>query len=129
MSGKRKCPNQRCAQHPELYLTGGSPQQGPTHHCRICGYAYWTHEVKPSEDEVKAAEIAAPKYTEAQLRLALTREVLKPMPPGEWGKGAEKRMIEQLGGPNQPYWLQDKKKKYWTQKYKELYPPPEEEKK
>jgi len=132
MSGRSnlyKCTNNRCSQHPYLYITGENLKTAPSHHCRICGYAFWTHEELPSKEELEDIVKQYPKYTEAYLKLALTREVLKPLPPGNWGKGAEKRMIEQLGGPRQPYWLQEKKKRYWTRKYEELYPPPKEEKK
>jgi len=125
MSGKIKCPNINCAQHPELYITGNSPQQGPTHYCRVCSYAYWTHVEAPDIEEVKAVEKAYPKYTRDRITEALTRNVIKPMPPGEWGKGAEKRMVEQLGGPDQPYWLHNKKKIYWRKEYEKLYPPEE----
>ena len=124
MSGR--CTNQRCSQHPKLRITGMSIKQGGTHYCPVCGWCYWTWEELPSDEEIKAGKLQAPKYTEAQIKLALTREVLKPIPPGEWGKGAETRMIEQLGGPNQPHFLLIKEKKYWSKKYEELHPPEKE---
>jgi hypothetical protein len=120
-----KCTNKRCSQRPLLYQTGWGASQGCTHRCKICGWGYWTHEIKPKLADIQAAEKANPKFTRDAIIVAMTREVLRPQPPGEWGKGAEKRMIEQLGGPKSPYWLSKKLKRYWEAKYLELYPPPE----
>lgn len=117
-----KCKNPRCSQHPDLYQTGWSAKQGPTHHCRVCGWGYWTHIVKPTAEQVAEAEKLYPKFTKEALIEALTREVPRPKPEGELYKDAEKKMIEQLGGPDSPYWLQKHKKRYWRAKYIELYP-------
>lgn len=112
------CQNEACSQHLPLHQTGFSEKQGCTHYCKICGWGYWTHEVKPTTEEVQAAEKAFPKYTRERITNALTREVLKPKPPGIW----EKVMIEHLGG-FQPYWLSRNLKRIWRKKYLELHPP------
>lgn len=112
------CQNASCSQHPPLYQTGFNTAQGCTHYCKICGWGYWTHIIKPTDEQIKTAEKLYPKYTKALLTDMLTWEIVKPKPPGIWGKGSvEKTMLKYLG-EFQPYWLSDKLKKIWKAKYK-----------
>ena len=122
------CTNKVCSQRPPLYQTGFGKSQGCTHYCKICGWGYWTHDVPPDQETVDAVIKQNPKLSILQIKEALTREVLKSKPPGKWGEGAEKLMLEHLGR-FQPYWLSDELKKIWAAKYLKAYPPPEDKKK
>ena len=110
------CTNKVCSQRPPLYQTGFGKSQG------------WTHDVPPDQETVDAVIKQNPKLSILQIKEALTREVLKSKPPGKWGEGAEKLMLEHLGR-FQPYWLSDELKKIWAAKYLKAYPPPEDKKK
>jgi len=123
-----RCTNPACAQHRKLTITSFSKSQGCTHYCNICGWGYWTHDVPPDQATVDEVIKVNPKLSILQIKEALTVEVLKPVPPGEWGKGARKRMHEHLG-KFQPFWMSAKAKKFWAAKYLKEYGPPEPEKK
>jgi len=124
---KNRCSNKSCNQRPLLYQTGYSSKQGCTHCCHVCGWGYWTHEIEPSTEEISEVQKLNKKMTYGDIKKALTKEVLKPYPQGEWGKTAEKKMIEHLGG-HQPEWLPHRLKIYWRAKYLELNSPDETKK-
>lgn len=121
---KQRCVNPRCSQRPHLNQTGWGIKQGCTHYCPICSWGYWTHKIEPSTDDISVVQKANKKLTYSDAKIALTQEVLKPYPAGEWGKTAEKKMIEHLGG-HQPEWLSRKLKLYWREKYLEMFSPEE----
>ena len=123
-----RCTNKACAQHRELTVTSFSKSQGCTHYCRICGWGYWTHDIAPDQETVDAVIKQNPKFSILQIKEILTVEVVKPVPPGEWGKGPEKLMLEHLGR-FQPFWMSKRLKKIWAAKYLKAYPPPEVKKK
>lgn len=120
---KRKCTNSICyIMSFDLYQTGYSEKQGCTHYCPVCGWGYWTHIEKPSKENIDNLHKANPKISRIEIEQYLTQEILRPYPPVEWGKGSEKKMIEHLGGDNQPFWLPNNLKKYWRKKYLESKP-------
>ena len=116
-----RCTNDGCSQHRRLKQTGFGEKQGCTHYCIICGWGYWTHIIKPTAEQIQEAQKLYPKLKSGEVSAGLTREVLKPVPEGELGKGAEKVMIEHLGG-FQPFWLNEELKKVWREKYYILFP-------
>lgn len=115
-----KCTNPSCTMGSVLYLTSFSEKQGCTHYCRVCGWGYWTHHIKPSKEEVDALAIQNPKASRNDIEKYLTKEVVKPAPAAQWGKTPETLMIEHLGG-FQPYWLRIPLRDYWRKKYLELH--------
>ena len=125
---KYRCINYSCSQHPPLYQTSFSSKQGCTHYCKICGWGYWTHIKEPEEEEILALLKAYPKLSRLQAKELLSVEIVKPKPPGVWGAGPEKIMLEHLG-KFQPFWLSNRLKIIWKKKYEDSIKPPEEEKK
>ena len=122
-----RCTNKACAQHRKLTITSFSKSQGCTHYCRICGWGYWTHDIPPDQETVDEVIKQNPKLSILQIKEALTIEVLKPVPPGDY-VNSEKRKLEHLG-KFQPFWMSEKSKKYWKAKYLKENPPPEPVKK
>ncbi len=123
-----RCQNESCSQHPPLRQTSFSITQGCTHYCNICGWGYWTHIIKPELDVIRAAEKANPKYTRDAVIVAMTREILRPLPDAALRSVAEKMRLKHLGG-FQPFWMKEKDKKIWKAKYLKEFPPPPEIKK
>lgn len=118
-SNMPKCTaNRRCAQHLELTHTGYGRKQGCTHYCKVCGWGYWTHKIKPTNKQIEEAKKINPKAVAHDL----TYYIVKPQPKVKWGTGVDAQMIDFFGGSKRPYWLNDKLKRIWRAKYIKKYP-------
>lgn len=114
-----RCTNPRCSQHRHMTQTGFSRKQGCTHHCILCGWGYWTHKIKPTDEQIKEAKKINPKAVAHDL----TYYTLKPIPPNKFMSGTvENMMIDYFGGSKCPYWLNDKLRAKWKVKYIKKYP-------
>ena len=115
----KRCTNKRCSQHIELTHTGYGANQGCTYYCLLCGWGYWEHKIKPTDAELTMAKAIYPKAVVADL----TYTVLKPIPPKPYTSSkTEDMMIDFFGGRKRPYWLNEKQKAVWRQKYIKKYP-------
>jgi hypothetical protein len=114
----KRCTNPQCSQKRKLSVTGYGRKQGCTHYCKICGWGYWTHKIKPTSEQIAEAK----KINSNAIAHDLTYYILKPDPPGKWGSSPDTIKVDFFGGSKRPYWLNDRLKRIWRAKYIKKYP-------
>jgi hypothetical protein len=108
-----------CCQHFKLVESGNSdPSKGPTHYCPGCHYAFWLREIKPTAAQHEEYKKTHPGVSSTDMWY----RQYKKTPDGVWGATAKTKMIDQLGGPNQPTFLLEADARYWRDLYCDKYP-------
>ena len=106
-----------CSQWRPLVQSGYSEQQGPTHYCPVCRWAFWSIIKQPSQAQLDDLKKDNPHLTLKDVSYIK----LCNKPPIEIGRTIKTTMIDQLGGLL-PTFLTASLREYWLNKYCEKYP-------
>lgn len=105
-----------CSQYVPLRVTGISMEQGPTHYCPVCKWAFWSVIQRPTAAQLGYEQRTNPKASvESMSYIKLCNK------PKAAAKTTKTIMIEQLGG-HMPTFLTEALKEYWINEFCKLFP-------
>lgn len=106
-----------CSQNFKLRQTGYAENQGPTHFCPGCRWAFWPVKISPTASQITEIKKTIPEATNESLSYIKMCN----KPPLKWGTSHKNIMIDQLGGKSMVFLTSDIRA-YWVNLYCEKYP-------